>query len=424
MLIHFQFPVVDLRALIGPEGSRLPVPSWPTPLHDEEFVRSMGIVRRRPNGGLPGWIAEEHYCDARKSIKLNPEFIANPDLGYSKFRVAFRRFYFDGTVVAKFEIGFTTSASLDILKVCSFDDLLAKFLALPVRVGNSAKKYNMLVESGKLLAHLYETASSRHHTKGFFDNLNLPRHEAASAVISGSPAIFVDIEPDDVPVDLINKFGHEFIMKNIGLCLFYRRVRVNARSFPVWTVIRQGHLHVIEARNLRIYLLRLNAENQTMVRVLKAISADEIKPKHGSPESDVLQLYLNKATTNILRLSGKSREFAASDEDLMSLAAVAAEYFLSTEERESALNHLETLRIRKNIFRKMKSFKSIDTAVLPASQEMLKDASNPTYIAEPQRHSPNKSPADVITIKPSIWGVSIDVKEAWRYGVAWWRSRY
>jgi hypothetical protein len=171
----------------------------------------------------------------------------------------------------------------------------------------------------------------------------------------------------------------------------------------------------IPARNLRIYLLRLNAENQTMVRVLKAINSDEIKPKIRSAECGILQAYLNKATANILKLSKRSREFAATDHNLMSLAAIAAEGFISPEERQSALNHLENLQIRKNVFRKMKSLHLLDEGEASSVADHGADRAQ----SDQKRQS---RPTDIFTIKPSIWGLSVDVKEAFRYGIKWWRE--
>lgn len=107
-------------------------------------------------------------------------------------------------------------------------------------------------------------------------------------------------------------------------------------------------------RKLRLYLLRLNAENQALVRVLKAINSDLIRPEPRSAQSDVLQDYLNNATSNIIHLSTKSREFAAANDKFVAFLAAAAETFLSPEERQSALKQLENLKIRKNIFRKVK----------------------------------------------------------------------
>jgi hypothetical protein len=355
MLIHVQFPVVDLRGMVGGENSRLPVPSWPAPLRDEEFIRSTGIIRKRPKGGLQGWIAEEHYCDARQLMKLDSKSVAGVDLGWWKFRVAFRRFYFDGTAVAKFEIGFTTYKSFALLHDDALNDLLSALLSMPVRVGRQGKKpLNCpLIESGKAIATLYGSASNRHRGTGSVRWSRFKQNGVRSLVIAGTPAIFVEISPRDISTANLPA-ARRIATKDADLQLFYWRYRIGGRFFPVWAAVHPDYDKISEMRKLRLYLLRLNAENQTLIRVLKAINSDQIRPEPRSAHCDVLQAYLNKATTQIIQLSEKSREFAATNDKLLSLAAAAAETFLTPEERHSALSQLESLQIRKNIFWKIK----------------------------------------------------------------------
>lgn len=153
--------------------------------------------------------------------------------------------------------------------------------------------------------------------------------------------------------------AREFRMKEANLKLFHWWAVYNGRSFHVWSALHSNYKYHPETRKLRIFLLRLNAENQALIRVLKAINADQIKPEPRSPASDVLQSYLNDATSNILKLSAKSQEFAAGDAKLLALAAAAAEESISITERQSMLQSLESLKIRKNIFHKVASQKTL-----------------------------------------------------------------
>jgi hypothetical protein len=36
--------------------------------------------------------------------------------------------------------------------------------------------------------------------------------------------------------------------------------------------------------------------------------------------------------------------------------------------------------------------------------------------------SPAPKPAELLTLKPGIWGMSFDLKEAWRRAMRWWRG--
>lgn len=345
----------------GPD-SRLPVPNWPTPLNDEEFVRSMGMIRKRPKGGLSGWIAEEQYCDARRSLKLDQNSITASGLGKWNFRVAFRRFYFDGTAVAKFEIGFATDRKISHSDLDDLNKFLSALLLMPVRVGRPGRKalVSRLIESGKALAELYASASNKHRWNGWIGRLLARQRKSTSLVISGTPAVFIEMAPQQGISGILPDRLIEFATTDPDLGLYYWRNSINGRSFPVWTAVHPDFEKVAEIRKLRLYLLRLNAENQALVRVLKAINSDKINPPPRSAHSDLLQDYLNRATANIRDLSVKSRGFAVGNDKLVSLAAAAAEVFLSASERQSALQNLENLQIRKNVFRKLKDQETLE----------------------------------------------------------------
>jgi hypothetical protein len=361
MLVHLQFPIVDLRGLAG-EDSRLPVPNWPSPLQDEEFIRSAGMIRKRLSGGLQGWTAEELYCDARRSIRFVPGGHGSQDLSARRIRVAFRRFYFDGVAVAKFEVGLAIEGRLDLSNPNALNAVLEHLLSLPVRIGRSKGKSQVcrLVESGRALAALYASSSSKHHASGLSALWRKWKGKPGNPlVVAGTPALFLEAAPWQLNAALLPRRALEIPMKDSELRLFNWRVEIDGRFLPTWAALHPSYVEVADVRKLRLYLLRLNAENQALVRALKAINNDTIKPEPRSAAADVLQNYLNNATANILHLSGKTRDFAVGNDRLLSLAAAAAENFLSEEERQSVLAHLKNLQIRKNIFHKIETQESV-----------------------------------------------------------------
>ena len=103
MLLSIQFPIADARRFLD-KPERLGTPIWPHPSPDSEFIRFFGAIRNRPLGGLAGWIGEDPICKANRALLLSK----NPSLieGHKPAHVAFRRFYFDGWAVGKYEIGF------------------------------------------------------------------------------------------------------------------------------------------------------------------------------------------------------------------------------------------------------------------------------------------------------------------------------
>ena len=106
MLITIQFPFADSRKFITRDTQKLAKPSWLIPVPDRDFIRSFGVIRRRPRGGLTGWLGESYVCEANHAIRFQGLEPFKDDSGnLIKFRVAFKRFYFDGLAVGKFEVG-------------------------------------------------------------------------------------------------------------------------------------------------------------------------------------------------------------------------------------------------------------------------------------------------------------------------------
>jgi hypothetical protein len=318
MLIHLQFPVVDLRDMSNAPEARLPVPGFPAPLVDEEFIRSTGIIRRRPSGGLKGFVAEEVYCDARQSIKFDSRSITAAGLAPWRFKIAFRRFYFDGTAVGKFEVGLATDKPLPSERRDALNELLSSLFLLPVRIRHLGKgSLNCrLFESGRALATLYASASSRHHGHGSIKWFRR-KPNTESLIVPAIPAVFIEIAPEHFNIENLPHPVHKLEMKDTDLRLFYWRNMIDGRSIPVWTAVHPEYKEIADARKLRLYLLRLNAEYQTLVRVLKAINSDQINPEPRSAKSDVLQNCLNQATSKVIELSAKSREFASGNDRLL-----------------------------------------------------------------------------------------------------------
>ncbi len=110
MLLIILFPVADSRAFLDIDTGVLNRPLWPDPIADKDFVRTVGAVRQRWRGGIPGWIGENKVCEAHQAIHfdgLRPYFDLESGLRVP-FRLAYRRFYFDGLAVGKFEVGLFT----------------------------------------------------------------------------------------------------------------------------------------------------------------------------------------------------------------------------------------------------------------------------------------------------------------------------
>jgi hypothetical protein len=115
VLVGLQFPIADSRKFISAYTGRLNRPAWPSPEPEYEFVRSFGSIQTRGRGGLLGWVGENEICEADRVLRFDrlEPFYTEPyrGLGFVRdrnpvhLRCAFRRFFFDGLAVGKFETG-------------------------------------------------------------------------------------------------------------------------------------------------------------------------------------------------------------------------------------------------------------------------------------------------------------------------------
>jgi len=293
MLLSIQFPIADARKFLD-QVERLGMPGWPLPNPNSEFVRFFGPIRDRRLGGLAGWIGEDRICKADRALSFpqNP----SPIEGHAKTRIAFRRFYFDGWAVGKFEIGFHTS--LDHLPA-QFKDLESHFLRLPVRIGNSIGMPISceLAQAGKHIAHLYLMASTP--TKRTVSDKDKWQ------VRSGIPLLFLEMhnyENVKIPREAkaIKLSNWPFNLWPSNLKLFHYGIPYRGGKIYMW-ILKEGNSAKQKniARTLRLYLLRLNAEHECLRLILQSIAKKDIQITRGTARSDDLQRYLDKALKRI-----------------------------------------------------------------------------------------------------------------------------
>lgn len=352
MLAHVQFPITDFRSFS--DSSRLTVPSWPAPLQDEEFIRGAGTVRYRPSGGLAGWIAEDKCCNARRALRLRASKLTGQGVESLRLSVAFRRFYFDGLAVGKLEIGFSVD---NISPELELDDLLNALIEVPVCVPKpgtpiSTTDKTPLLDAGDAFAEFYVSATTKH---------GAPANE--KDVCAGTMSVFVTAREAELPSTKLPGKARAIELKTLGLRLFHWWKDVRGRSVHIWVCLLGDMADETETRKLRVYLLRMNAESDSLTRILKAIAENKLAPAAKSPAGEALQSYLNDATKNILGLSAKTRQFAQ-DPTLLAQVGAATESVFSESARDALKKRMEQLAYRANIVRK-----AVDYASAPPPPE-------------------------------------------------------
>lgn len=166
MLLSLEFPFVDTRSFLEEDSGQLKVPNWPGAIVNAEFVRSFGIVRKRPRGGLSGWIGESPICEAPRALRFENRPIVRDSSSQLdvNFYVPYRRLYFNGLAAGKFTVGL---ASRDVLD-STFPrrvvrELFHRVLRLPVTVPSPIGHFvhTSLAAAGKNIVELYARSSVR-----------------------------------------------------------------------------------------------------------------------------------------------------------------------------------------------------------------------------------------------------------------------
>lgn len=339
MLIVVQFPLTDMRPFLTAESGRIHRPSWPLPKQDEEFIRSFGLVRLRWRGGLNNWVGESSLIVANRALRvpLSPE--AAQVLGGSRFRVVFRTLFCDGTAVNKFEIGF--AAQSRVAADFTIEQAVKALLALPVAVPNSLTKkawQGPLAAAGKPLARQYLAATTKAASFAAIA-------KSSGWIEAGAPVVLVEnIEGQgwahksaaqetyagagDLPAVEHRLVNHDNQRLNLWTC-----------TSGVWTGLERAQLKARQQglREMRISLLRIHAERECLLNVLRRLERPEFAVTPKTPASDNLQRYLRDATQRILK-----REAAAN----IPVVALANQYddLAMPGVRSSIMNSIQKMR--------------------------------------------------------------------------------
>jgi hypothetical protein len=330
MLLCIQFPFADARLFLE-DAEVLETPLWPSPTPDFEFVRFFGAIRRRPLGGLSGWLVESPVCKADRALSFlkSPSFIVHERAA----RIAFRRLYFDGLAMGKYNIGFyarlkTQNATLKDLDKC--------FLRLPIQIrnhhGNPTK--TELGQAGKYLAHRYLAATTA--TKKAIGPTD------GWQVRSGTPLAYLEFRDDESLVIPHSAKPIPLPDWTKGSELFHYGIPYRGGQVSMWIVKRGYSMEASNvARLLRFGLFRLNAEYECLRLILQGLSKKDIHVIRGTCLSEDLQDYLDKAITRIQKTEEKTGQV---NEEIIQIARQSLNIILPGE--------LDLLLERANNFRK------------------------------------------------------------------------
>lgn len=279
MLITFQHPLVDFRDLII-ENHRISYPIWPMP--DKGAVKYTGIIKDRFNGGYSDWTGDQRFCTTRNAIRYIDLEKLNIEVGNLfplKNEGAFRRLFSDGRFSVKHEIGisnrFERHITLEDLKGDnqynkSTKDILGGFLSeccktkVIVAHPSGYQVNTNLSECGDALSELYllsttkqEAVNKCNYGKWWVDN--------------GTPICIVEYYAkgsEGLPK------GSTLVCENIfpGIDLFHYRTKLlNKKTIRTWIILCRVRNDKF-IRDLRLNLLRINAEKATLIKIFNKMA--------------------------------------------------------------------------------------------------------------------------------------------------------
>lgn len=351
MLAIIQFPISDLRDFTC-NSVRLQRPGWPSPLPDQEYVRGFGAIRERPRGGLTGWIGESFYCSAEGVAKIHESnFINGDEFRGNKRKVVFRRFYFDGLAVGKLEIGISIKNrkfSLNPIHTINATNLIIGLLNIKLRDPKQFGKnesHSTIGSFPQLLRSAYIHSTSLKNTS--FD-------DQKSFVINGRSQFYLEFKTGELDIPPYARHYTIKLSKFHFFRVFYWIERVSGIGYPILaTEVSPLASTPTEARKLRIFLLRLYAETQTLSHVLNALADGRLEPTSRTKTSDLLQRYLSEAVRRIEQLEQSSRR--VTNDKLVNLVREIDD-LLRPGQRSVLLNRVQQWNPRPTVSRAIKRF--------------------------------------------------------------------
>src|SRR4051812_23646936 len=216
----------------------LGLPNWPATRRDIDFVRSFGTIRKRDLGGLSSWVGEAEVCEAARALRF-PSLPAFKDGGNLKLPIglAFRRFYYDGRAMGKFEVGISADSwmSIELLQEQT-GKFLDHCLNLPIdifdpRPDAGKKTKPTLVRASKLLSKLYLFSTTK---------VSLAKDPAWWNAVSpswwvraGSPVLFL-VHKETEAIELPVAGKKVSLDSRLGFSLTYCEIPNNGKNIPLW----------------------------------------------------------------------------------------------------------------------------------------------------------------------------------------------
>lgn len=348
MLVIVQIPIFDIRRFQEKSIEPINKINWKL-LQDSDvqskFIRSIGPIDIRKTGPT----SENYYSKAKRGIR----FINLPIIKVSvdgneiqvQIRPRFRRFFFDGTVCGKYEIGFSIELKKNQhITNQSFKDFLTSLFKCKViiPIPFKTKVESTVIDCGKYLAeqYLYATTNKK--------NIN---HNQLYGVYPGFPCIYFEKQENETILgDIIQK--SVIVKQPEGVSIGLTKLEISKKLIKVWYCVADTNLKVTTAREIRIAILRLNVFREALHFVFKKIEENKILPNPRSNESEELQSFFKDCFGKYLRKLPEK----LSDSDYETMAIQIEDKFAIVNRKQLEYNLRKVIDIRGNYFNSIKEY--------------------------------------------------------------------
>jgi hypothetical protein len=311
MVIFIQHTITDLRPFTEESGGLLPIPSWPIPNANREFVKGAGLITERLKKGLDNWIGENTICKINKGIRITDK-IVNKKSTYKL--VGKHQFSTENFVLSKFEFIFACkSVKYEGVYWNRLEPLIKDILNVEtkIKIGPNREVITTLNQIGGPLKkyHLFNST--------YQSVLNPDVH--LTYLYNCTPQIYVSVDRNGDFYGPYNQFTPTFLScftrKTLSECRLYTALKtIGGIPVRLWIhSIRNEDSPLSFNRKLRISILRLHSEYECLKNVLTAIRKNLILINGRSKSSDNLQSYLNNTIKTILKEEKNIKEYSERD---------------------------------------------------------------------------------------------------------------
>jgi hypothetical protein len=299
MFVGACLPLTDVRTFVPGDTGRLKQPTWPNIslptqpqiAREREFVRACGPAEHRQRGGPDTWPGEHAYVKSHHLMRFVGELggsLSAPILRGA--RCTFRRLYC-APPRARFEVGIRLHPSADLEPIAAVLDAVG---SIPLRanprnvVGEVDADEVALVSAGTRLSELFSQASTSRKFVG----------ETQRWWVAPAAPLFVVETGNPVAAEQLRSIGAvqkpEAPNGTTLLHVYDQRVGVH-----VWLIAHESGAVAPdpELRQLRIHLVRLHEERETLKYVLQRLAREQLTLGGDSEASTRLDSYLTYAAT-------------------------------------------------------------------------------------------------------------------------------